>query len=116
MAVQDLRAERRRAKAETAASPHCLENLWVRLKVGDRLRPRDAELLRRLDLPPFDGSLVYELDARGYVIAVGLPGETRAVDAARLLAAFEARYGIPVASAFVPNRCLPAREALRVAS
>jgi hypothetical protein len=82
--------------AEAAAvSPRCLENLWVRLKVGDRLRPRDAESLRRLALPPFDASLVYEVDARGYVIAVGLPGETRAVDAARLLDVFEARYGIP---------------------
>jgi len=76
-------------------SPRCLENLWVRLKVGGRLRPRDAETLRRLALAPFDRGTVYEVDCNGYVIAVGLPGDTEAVDAAGLLAAFEARFGVP---------------------
>jgi len=76
-------------------SARCLETLWVRLKVGDRLRPRDAEALRRLALPPFDRSAVYEVDCRGYVIAVGLPGEREPLDAARLLTTFEARFGVP---------------------
>ena len=95
---QDRQWRRRQAaglEGGVGVSPRCLENLWVRLKVGDRLRPRDAETLRRLALAPFDGSVVYELDSRGYVIAVGLPGATQAVDAGALLAAFEARFGIP---------------------
>ncbi|MPZ10731.1 MAG: hypothetical protein GEU89_11050 [Kiloniellaceae bacterium] len=83
--------------------PHCLESLWIRLKVGDRLRPRDAVALRRLGLPPFDRSsvYVYEVDFRGYVIAVGLPGERQRLDAAVLLAAFEARFGVP--ASFAPS-------------
>lgn len=105
MAAQDFA----KPEAVTPVGPRGLENLWVRLKVGDRLRPRDAEALRHLKLPPFDGSMVYQLDARGYVVAVGLPGETRTVDAARLLAAFETRYGIPAG-------CPTARVALRAAS
>lgn len=96
MGIRNLESARRGRRARAGAvSPRCLESLWVRLKVGDRLRPRDAEVLRRLALPPFDRSTVYEVDCRGYVIAVGLPDETEAVDAGRLLAAFEARFGIP---------------------
>ena len=99
--ARDLKAGSRRQAgvADEPVSARCLENLWVRLKVGDRLRPRDAETLRRIALPPFDGSMVYQVDARGYVVAVGLPGETRPVDPRRLLAAFEARYGVPAGPA-----------------
>src|SRR5690606_32199234 len=75
--------------------PQCLESLWLRLKVGGRVRPRDALLLRRLALAPFDASAVYEVDGRGYVVAVGLPGERQRIDAATLLRAFESRFGIP---------------------
>jgi len=103
MPVREMNAGRQgRAagpEARSTIGPRCLESLWVRLKVGDRLRPRDAETLRRLALPPFDGSAVYQIDARGYVIAVGLPGEAQAVEAGRLLAVFEARYGIPAGCA-----------------
>ena len=102
-------------EAEAAVSLRCLENLWVRLKVGDRLRPRDAEMLRRLKLPPFDRSMVYQVNARGYVIAVGLPGETQGVDSHRLLAAFEARYGIPAGCGPV-LAAPPARAGLRAVS
>jgi hypothetical protein len=74
---------------------HSLESLWVRLKVGGRVRPRDAQLLRRLSVPPFDESTVYELDSHGYVIALGLPGHTQTINAIKLLADFEARFGTP---------------------
>lgn len=107
MGVRNLdrvRRGRRPRPAEAAVNPRCLESLWVRLKVGDRLRPRDAEVLRRLALPPFDRSTVYEVDSRGYVIAVGLPGETEPVDADSLLATFEARFGVPVSFAASPQR------------
>ncbi|MGF1631056.1 MAG: hypothetical protein ACFCUT_16405 [Kiloniellaceae bacterium] len=108
MGIRSHRERRRQRGAEPAregggvcgVSLRCLENLWVRLKVGDRLRPRDAETLRRLALSPFDRSTVYELDSRGYVIAVGLPGETHLLDAGALLAVFEARFGVP--ASFVP--------------
>lgn len=103
MDIRSYRERLRQRGAEPAregasacgVSLRCLENLWVRLKVGDRLRPRDAETLRRLALSPFDRSTVYEVDSRGYVIAVGLPGETQFLDAGVLLAAFEARFGVP---------------------
>lgn len=75
--------------------PRRLESLWVRLKLGARIRPRDAEQLRRLSVPPFDQGCVYELDALGYVVAVGLPGKTRQVNPAALLAEFQARFGAP---------------------
>lgn len=103
MFPRDVKAGSRRQAGATGepVSPRSLENLWVRLKVGDRLRPRDAETLRRLAVPPFDGSVVYQVDARGYVVAVGLPGETRVVDPRRLLAAFEARYGVPAGPAML---------------
>jgi hypothetical protein len=90
----DLAGDPTRGSAD-GVSARCLENLWVRLKVGDRLRPRDAETLRRLALAPFDRSTVYEVDSRGYVIAVGLPESRRVLDAAALLDAFEARFGVP---------------------
>lgn len=76
-------------------SPGSLECLWVRLKVGGRIRPRDAQLLRRLALTPFDRGVVYEMDAQGYVIAVGLPGELQKIDHAALLDEFERRFGVP---------------------
>ena len=120
MSVRDVKAGRQRRapgpEVGGAISPRCLESLWVRLKVGDRLRPRDAETLRRLKLPPFDRSAVYQIDARGYVIAVGLPGETQAVEAGRLLTAFEARYGVPAGCSPALDACPPARAALRAAS
>ena len=120
MSVREMKAGRQRRatgpEAGGAVGPRCLESLWVRLKVGDRLRPRDAETLRRLALPPFDRSAVYQVDARGYVIAVGLPGETQAVEACRLLAAFEARYGVPAGCGPALDACPPARAALRAAS
>lgn len=108
MGIQDLESARQGRRAQPTArgevGARCLESLWIRLKVGDRLRPRDAETLRRLALPPFDRSMVYEVDCRGYVIAVGLPGETEAVDARRLLAAFEERFGVPVSFQPLPRR------------
>ncbi len=76
-------------------SPRTMESLWVRLKAGDRIRPRDAQLLRRLSVRPFDACGVYELDACGYVVAVGLPGDSQQLDAGHLLSEFEAAYGIP---------------------
>lgn len=72
-----------------------MESLWVRLKAGGRVRPRDAQLLKRLGVSPFDGYGVYELDACGYVVAVGLPGSSERLDAGALLRDFEARFGIP---------------------
>jgi hypothetical protein len=112
MDIRSHQERRRQRGAEEATrhgkgggvSPRCLENLWVRLKVGGRLRPRDAETLRRLALAPFHCSTVYEVDSRGYVIAVGLPGETQALDAGDLLAAFEARFGVPASFAPVALR------------
>lgn len=76
-------------------SPRTMESLWVRLKAGDRIRPRDAQLLRRLSVQPFDTCGVYELDACGYVVAVGLPGDSQQLDARRLLSEFESIYGVP---------------------
>lgn len=76
-------------------SPRSMESLWVRLKVGGRIRPRDAQLLRRLALAPFDQGVVYEMNAQGYVVAVGLPGDLQQVDHLRLIAAFERRFGVP---------------------
>lgn len=73
-----------------------MESLWVRLKAGDRIRPRDALLLKRLSVPPFDQCGVYELNACGYVVAVGLPNSSEQLDAEALLRSFEAYYGIPV--------------------
>jgi hypothetical protein len=73
-----------------------MESLWVRLKAGDRIRPRDAQLLKRLAIPPFDGCGIYELNANGYVVAVGLPDSNQRLDAGALLFIFESRYGIPV--------------------
>lgn len=108
MGIRDLHSASRGRRAQPAdgdtVSARCLESLWIRLKVGDRLRPRDAETLRRLALPPFERGAVYELDSRGYVIAVGLPGETEAVDAHRLLVAFESRFGVPVTFQPLPRR------------
>lgn len=72
-----------------------MESLWVRLKAGDRIRPRDAQLLKRLAVPPFDGFGIYELNACGYVVAVGLPDSGQPLDAEALLRSFEDRYGIP---------------------
>jgi len=76
-------------------SPRRLESLWIRLMVGGRIRPRDAEMLRRLMLPPFERGVVYELNAQGYVIAVGMPGNVQPIDHAKLLAAFESSFGEP---------------------
>lgn len=83
------------AAAPFPPGPQCLESLWLRLKVSGRIRPRDALLLRQLTLPPFDASAIYQVDGRGYVVAVGLPGERQRIDAAALLHAFESRFGIP---------------------
>ena len=80
---------------DPAVTASAMENLWVRLKVGDRLRPRDALLLRRLGLPPFEGSAVYETDSRGYIVGVGTPGQTRRVDPDAVVTAFEKRFGTP---------------------
>lgn len=80
---------------DPGVSPRAMESLWVRLKAGDRIRPRDAQLLRRLSVPPFVACGVYELDACGYVVAVGLPDASERLDAARLLSDFESVYGIP---------------------
>ncbi|MEX0693253.1 MAG: hypothetical protein WD075_02295 [Rhodospirillales bacterium] len=79
-----------------AISDNAMENLWVRLKTGNRIRPRDAQMLRHLDVPPFRDSGIYELSANGYVIAVGMPGAAERVDDAALLRTFEGRFGIPV--------------------
>lgn len=73
-----------------------MECLWVRLKAGDRIRPRDAQLLKRLAVAPFDQCGIYELNSCGYVVAVGLPDSSERLDAEALLSCFEARYGIPV--------------------
>lgn len=77
------------------ATPASLEKLWVRLRAGDRIRPRDAFQLRRLSIPPFDYCFVYELDANGYVVRVGMPGNMRLVDADKVLSSFEDRFGVP---------------------
>lgn len=79
----------------SAVTSRAVENLWVRLKVGDRIRPRDALLLRRLGLRPFADSAVYETDARGYVVGIGAPGLTSPVDPVAVIDAFEQRFGIP---------------------
>ena len=76
-------------------SPRTMESLWVRLKAGDRIRPRDAQLLKRLSVQPFVDCGVYELDACGYVIAVGLPGDNKQLDGGLLLSEFESAYGVP---------------------
>lgn len=97
-AAHDIEFERVREPGTGTSvriSPRAMESLWVRLKAGDRLRPRDAQLLKRLNVRPFDGCGVYELDACGYVVAVGLPGASQRLDARCLLAEFEAVYGIP---------------------
>ncbi len=73
-----------------------MESLWVRLKTGDRIRPRDALLLKRLSVSPFDQCGIYELNAYGYVVAVGLPCNSERIDAEALLRNFETHYGIPV--------------------
>lgn len=72
-----------------------MESLWVRLKAGERVRPKDAQLLRRLGVPPFDRHGIYELSASGYVVAVGMPERSQRIDANALLRQFEHRYGIP---------------------
>lgn len=71
-----------------------LESLWVRLKAGHRVRLRDGLLLRRLGVPPFDKCLVFETDAQGYVMNVGMPESMCPVRAKDLLTAFEARFGV----------------------
>lgn len=76
-------------------SPRSMESLWIRLKVGGRIRPRDAQLLRRLAVAPFDRGVVYEMNAQGYIVAVGVPGDLQPVDHASLLAAFERGFGVP---------------------
>ena len=76
-------------------SSNAMENLWVRLKAGNRIRPRDAQMLRQLDVPPFRDNGIYELSANGYVVAVGMPGDAEQVDDDALLQAFEIRYGVP---------------------
>jgi hypothetical protein len=82
--------------AKTDVSMRNMESLWVRLKAGDRIRPKDAQLLRRLAIQPFDNCGIYELNACGYVVAVGWPDSSQQLDAAALLRRFEIRYGIPV--------------------
>ena len=77
-------------------SSNAMENLWVRLKAGSHLRPRVAQMLRQLDVPPFKDTGIYELSASGYVVAVGMPGEAEQIDDGALLQAFETRYGVPV--------------------
>lgn len=76
-------------------SSNAMENLWVRLKAGNRIRPRDAQMLRQLDVPPFKDNGIYELSANGYVVAVGMPGDAEQVDDDALLQAFEIKYGVP---------------------
>lgn len=79
----------------TGVSLRTIESLWVRLKAGDRVRPKDAQLLRRLGVPPFDRFGIYELNASGYVIGVGMPDRNESVDAMSLLRQFENRFGVP---------------------
>ena len=76
-------------------TPASIENLWLRLRAGDRVRPRDALLLRKLAIPPFENGLLFELDINGYVIGIGFPDDVKEIEAHELLAAFEARVGVP---------------------
>lgn len=85
-----------RSHRQLSLSANAMENLWVRLKAGSRLRPRDAQMLRQLDVPPLKDTGIYELSASGYVVAVGMPGEAEQIDDGALLQAFETRYGVPV--------------------
>ena len=84
-----------------------MESLWVRLKTGDRIRLKDAQLLRRLAIQPFENCGIYELNACGYVVAVGFPDSSKRIDAATLLLGFESRYGIPLSysGAFQSDTC-----------
>lgn len=72
-----------------------LESLWVRLHVEGRIRVCDAVFLRHLNVPPFDASCVFQVDAAGYVVTVGMPGATVPVSAPHVRQAFELRYGVP---------------------
>ncbi len=83
--------KRKHASVDASA----LENLWLRLSVGNRIRPRDAFLLRRLAVPPFDLGVVFEQDVNGYITGVGTPEALCKIDAGRLLSEFENRVGIP---------------------
>lgn len=84
-----------RGLSDLPPSQRSMESLWVRLKVGGRIRPRDAQLLRRLALEPFNRGVVFEMNSQGYVIAVGIPGNLEPIDHAGLLAAFERYFGVP---------------------
>lgn len=92
---------RRRAGGERAQ----IENLWARISGLGRIRPRDALLLRRLGVEPFDGVVVYELDAEGYVVGIGWPEELTPVDIDALRARLEERYGTPSASLALSRAC-----------
>jgi len=75
-------------------SPDEIENLWLRLNVEGRIRPRDALKLRALELTPFACASVFETNAQGYVTRVGRPGKLQPLDPKQTLTEFCAKLGV----------------------
>ena len=51
-------------------------------------------MLRRLGVPPFAGSAVYETDAHGHIVGIGVPGHSKSIDSGAIVSAFETRFGV----------------------
>lgn len=91
------------AKCRSAAAPrqprtdlpceHTVARLRTRLAAAAGIRIKDAMLLRRLGVPPFNGSSVLKLDAAGHVVSVGMTGREHAVCPIAVLEALEQRLG-----------------------